>query len=79
MAAARKEADDKTALATQKLASVDQLEKENTRMQTTLNEANRLTANWKKQIQLNLDLELARTELQKVRDGAAGKTILSTG
>ena len=33
----------------------------------------------KQQIQLNLDLELARTELQKVRDGAAGKTILSTG
>ena len=49
MAAARKEADDKTALATQKLASVDQLEKENTRLQTTLNEANRLTANWKKE------------------------------
>ena len=33
----------------------------------------------KQQIQLNLDLELARTELQKARDGVAGKTILSTG
>ena len=33
----------------------------------------------KQKIQLNLDLELARTELQKVRDGAAGKTTLSTG
>ena len=33
----------------------------------------------KQQTQLNLDLELARTELQKVRDGAAGKTTLSTG
>ena len=33
----------------------------------------------KQQIQMNLDLELARTELQKVRDGAAGKTPLSTG
>ena len=31
----------------------------------------------KQKIQLNLDLELARTELQKVRDGAAGKTTLS--
>lgn len=48
LAAARKEADDKTALAEQKLASVDQLEKENTRLQTALTEANRLTTNWKK-------------------------------
>ena len=31
------------------------------------------------QIQLKLDLELARTELQTVRDGAAGKTGLSIG
>ena len=49
MAAARKEADDKTALATQKLASVDQLEKENTRLQTALNEANRECTRWKKE------------------------------
>ena len=48
LAAARKEADDKTALAEQKLASVDQLEKENTMLQTALTDANRLTANWKK-------------------------------
>ena len=33
----------------------------------------------KQKIQLNLDLELARTELQKVRDGVVGKTILSSG
>ena len=33
----------------------------------------------KQKIQLNLDLELARTELQKVRDGAAGKATLSIG
>ena len=48
MAAARKEADDKTALAEQKLASVDQLEEENTRLKTALNEANRECTRWKK-------------------------------
>ena len=32
----------------------------------------------KQKIQLDLDLELARTELQKVREGAAGKATLST-
>ena len=32
----------------------------------------------KQQIQLNLDLELAKTELQKAKDGANGKTSLST-
>ena len=41
MAAARKEAGDRTALAEQKLASVGQLEEENTRLKTALNEANR--------------------------------------
>ena len=32
----------------------------------------------KQQIQLNLDLELAKTELQKAKDDAAGKEDLST-
>ena len=32
----------------------------------------------KKQIQLNLDLELAKIELQKAKDDAAGKEDLST-
>ena len=49
MAAARKEADDKTALAAQKLASVDQLEGENTKLKTALNEANRECTRWKKE------------------------------
>jgi len=31
----------------------------------------------KQQIQLNLDLELAKTELQKAKDDAAGKEDLS--
>ena len=52
MAAARKEADDKTALAEQKLASVGQLEEENTRLKTTLNDSNRESSRWKK---ANLD------------------------
>ena len=54
MAAARKEADDKTALAEQKLASVGQLEEENTRLKTALNEANRECTLWKKD-NLNLN------------------------
>ena len=41
MATAQKEADDKTALAEQKLASVGQLEEENTKMKSALNEANK--------------------------------------
>jgi hypothetical protein len=32
-----------------------------------------------KQIQLNLDLELAQNNLQKAKDDAAGKESLSTG
>ena len=54
MAAARKEADDKTALAEQKLALVGQLEEENTRLKTALNEANRECTCWKKD-NLNLN------------------------
>ena len=49
MAVARKEADDKTALAAQKLASVDQLEGENTKLKTDLKEANRECSRWKKE------------------------------
>ena len=49
MAAARKEADDKTALAEQKLASVGQLEEENAKLKTALDEANRECTRWKKE------------------------------
>ena len=48
MAAARKEADDRTALAEQKLASVGQLEEENTRLMTALNDSNKECLRWKK-------------------------------
>ena len=47
--AARKEADDKTALAAQKLASVGQLEEENTRLKSALNDANKECSRWKKE------------------------------
>ena len=47
--AARKEADDKTALAAQKLASVGQLEEENTRLKYALNDANKEGLRWKKE------------------------------
>ena len=58
MAAARKEADDKTALAVQKLSSVDHLEEENTKLKTALNEANRECSRWKKEnLTLNEKLE----------------------
>ena len=49
MDAARKEADDKTALAAQKLASVGQLEEENTRLKSALNDANKECSRWKKE------------------------------
>ena len=49
MAAARKEADDRTALAEQKLASVGQLEEENTKLKSALNEANKECSRWKKE------------------------------
>lgn len=48
MAAARKEANDKTALAEQKLASVGQLEEGNTRLKTALNDSNKECSCWKK-------------------------------
>ena len=49
MDAARKEADDRTALAEQKLASVGQLEEENTRLKSALNDANKECSRWKKE------------------------------
>ena len=49
LAAARKEADDRTALAEQKLASVGQLEEENTRLKTALNDSNKECSRWKKE------------------------------
>ena len=48
MAAAQKEADTKTALAEQKLASVGQLEEENTKMKSALNKANKECTRLKK-------------------------------
>ena len=48
MAAAQKEADDIIALAEQKLTSVGQLEEENTKMKSALNEANKECSRWKK-------------------------------
>ena len=65
MAAARKEADDKTALAEQKLASVGQLEEENTRLKSALNEANRECTRWKKD---NLDLNEKMEGIARRRD-----------
>ena len=53
MAAAQKEADDRTALAEQKLASVGQLEEENTKLKYALNKANKECSHWKKE---NLNL-----------------------
>ena len=49
MDAARKEADDKAALAAQKLASAGQLEEENTRLKSALNDANKECSRWKKE------------------------------
>ncbi|XBJ25693.1 hypothetical protein VPH35_003284 [Triticum aestivum] len=65
LAAARKEADDKTALAEQKLASVGQLEEENTRLKTALNEANRECTRWKKD---NLNLNEKMEGIARRRD-----------
>ena len=49
LAAAQKKANDRTALAEKKLASVGQLEEENAKLKTTLNEANRECTRWKKE------------------------------
>ena len=65
MAAARKEADDRTALAEQKLASVGQLEEENTKMKSTLNEANKDCTRLKKD---NLNLYEKMEGIARRRD-----------
>ena len=65
MAAARKEADDKTALAEQKLASVGQLEEENTRLKTALNDSNKECSCWKKE---NLTLNEKMEGIARRRD-----------
>ena len=48
LAAAQKAAEEKTALANQKLASVGKLEEENAKLKTTLNEANKEATRLKK-------------------------------
>ena len=65
LSAAQKEADDRTALAEQKLASVGQLEEENTRLKTALNEANRECTRWKKE---NLNLTEKMEGVARRRD-----------
>ena len=65
MDAARKEADDRTALAEQKLASVGQLEEENTRLKSSLNEANKECSRWKKE---NLILGEKMESISRRRD-----------
>ena len=65
MAAARKEASDRTALAEQKLASVSQLEEENTKMKSALNKANKECSRWKKE---NLNLGEKMEGIARRRD-----------
>ena len=57
LAAAQKEAQDKTALADQKLASVEALEGEVTKLKSCLNESNREVTRLKDKITLNEKLE----------------------
>ena len=63
MAAAQKKADDRTALAEQKLASVGQLEEENAKMKSALNEAN------KECMRLKKDNQDVRHRSQEGRSG----------
>ena len=65
MAAAQKEADDRTALAEQKLASVGQLEEENAKMKSALNEANKECTRLKKD---NLNLYEKMEGIARRRD-----------
>ena len=65
MAAARKEADDRTALAEKKLALVSQLEEENTKMKSPLNEANKECTRLKKD---NLNLYEKMESIARRRD-----------
>ena len=65
MAAAQKEADDRTALAEQKLASIGQLEEDNTKMKSALNEANKECTRLKKE---NLNLYEKMEGIARRRD-----------
>ena len=65
MAAAQKEAGDRTTLAEQKLASVGQLEEENTKLKSALDEANKECSRWKKE---NLNLGEKMEGIARRRD-----------
>ena len=65
LAAAQKEAREKMKLADQKLASVGQLEEENTKLKSALNEANRECTRWKKD---NLNLGEKMEGIARRRD-----------
>ena len=65
MAAAQKKADDRTALAEQKLASVGQLEEENAKMKSTQSEANKECTHLKKD---NLNLYEKMEGIARRRD-----------
>ena len=65
MAAAQKKADDRTALVEQKLASVGQLEEENAKMKSSLNEANKECTRLKKD---NLNLYEKMEGIARKRD-----------
>ena len=80
MADARKEDDDRTALAEQKLASVGQLEEENTKLKSALNEANKECSRWKKE-NLNLGEKMEgiarrRDDLESYLRGLAKKLFI---
>ena len=65
LVAAQKEADDRTTLAEQKLASLGQLEEENTKMKYALNEANKECTRLKKD---NLNLYEKMESIARRRD-----------
>ena len=65
LSATQKEADDRTALAEQKLASVGQLEEENAKMKSSLNEANKECTRLKKD---NLNLYEKMEGIARRRD-----------
>ena len=77
LAAAQKAAEEKTALADQKLASVGKLEEENTKLKTALNEANREVTRLKKdKISLNdkiKDIARKRNDLENYLGDLAKK------
>jgi len=75
LAAAQKAADEKTALADQKLASVGKLEEENTKLKTALNEANREVTRLKKdKISLNDKFEETARKKNDLENYLGGPT-----